>query len=55
MAYRKRSLLKRILPVVGLLLLGALFKNKILGGWKKLPLVGGIDLEKTVGDNSNLS
>lgn len=49
---RKKSMWKKILLGVGILLVGALFKNKVLGLWKKIPVVGGVDLESKIGDNA---
>ncbi|WP_156102315.1 hypothetical protein [Muricauda sp. MAR_2010_75] len=43
---------KKILWVAGILMVGALFKNKILGLWRKIPVVGSIDVESKVGDNA---
>ncbi|UII79562.1 hypothetical protein [Flagellimonas sp. CMM7] len=52
MSSRKKPLWKRILIPVAILLAGALFKNKVLGMWKKIPVVGKVDLEDKIGDNA---
>lgn len=44
---------KKILLGIGILLVGALYKDKVLGLWKKVPVLGDMDLESKVGDNAN--